>query len=64
MQKVSYIFSYICCLLRQRLSKILIFRKKFRRGPNYCSDFFRNQFKFLEAQICRFFMLQLTWDTL
>ena len=40
MQKVSYIFSYICCLLRQRLIKILIFRKKFRRGPNYCSDFF------------------------
>ena len=39
MQKVSYIFSYICCLLRQRLSKIFIFRKKFRRGPNYCSDF-------------------------
>ena len=40
MQKVSYIFSYICCLLRQRLSKIFIFRKKFCRGPNYCSDFF------------------------
>ena len=40
MQKVSYIFSYICCLLRQRLSKIFIFRKKFRRGPNYCSDFY------------------------
>ena len=40
MQKVSYIFSYICCLLRQRLIIILIFRKKFRRGPNYCSDFF------------------------
>ena len=46
MQKVSYIFSYICCLLRQRLSKILIFRKKFRRGPNYCSDFFPIVFLF------------------
>ena len=27
-------------------------------------SFFRNQIEFLEAEICRFFMLQLTWDTL
>ena len=27
-------------------------------------SFFRNRFDGLEAEICRFFMLQLTWDTL
>ena len=26
--------------------------------------FFRNQIEFIEAEICRFYMLQLTWDTL
>ena len=29
-----------------------------------CRSFFRNQFEFVEAEICRFFMLQLTRNTL
>ena len=29
-----------------------------------CRSFFRNWFEFLEAEIYRFFMLQLSWNTL
>ena len=29
-----------------------------------CRIFFRNWFKLLEAEICQFIMLQLTWNTL
>ena len=31
---------------------------------NLFTSFFRNWFEFLEVEICRFFMLQLTWNTL